>query len=100
MIKKSKSHISNAVSTKRSNVSKKILKRDNSKKILTTIYPEQLKGFGTTKEVSDKDEKKAGIIIFDDMLDSNQKPIDPFSTRGQQKDYDVKFFANLMFTYQ
>ena len=29
------------------------------------------------------------FVVFDDMLDSNQKLIDPFSTRGRHNDLDV-----------
>ena len=35
------------------------------------------------------------IIVFDDMLDSNQKLIDPFFTRGRHSDIDVYYLAEL-----
>ena len=36
-------------------------------------------------------------VVFDDMLDSNQKLIDPFFTRGRHNDLDVYFLAQSYF---
>ena len=37
------------------------------------------------------------IIVFDDMLDANQKLIDPFFTRGRHKNCDVYYLAQSYF---
>ena len=37
------------------------------------------------------------IIVFDDMLDSNQKLIDPFFTRGRHRGCDVYYLAQSYF---
>ena len=36
-------------------------------------------------------------VVFDDMLDSNQKLIDPFFTRGRHNDLDVYYLSQLIF---
>ena len=36
-------------------------------------------------------------VVFDDMLDSNQKLIDPFFTRGRHNDLDVFLFITVIF---
>ena len=36
-------------------------------------------------------------VVFDDMLDSNQKLIDPFFTRGRHNDLDVYYLAQSYF---
>ena len=36
-------------------------------------------------------------VVFDDMLDSNQKLIDPFFTRGRHSDIDVYYLAQSYF---
>ena len=36
-------------------------------------------------------------VVFDDMLDSNQKLIDPFFTRGRHIDLDVYFLSQSYF---
>ena len=36
-------------------------------------------------------------VVFDDMLDSNQKLIDPFFTRGRHNDLDVHYLAQSYF---
>ena len=66
-----------------------MIKRNNN--TLWTLFiktrsPEQDEDFDTTNEVLDVDEYKNCIVVFDAMLDSNQKTIDPFL----QKE-DIKF---------
>ena len=36
-------------------------------------------------------------VVFDDMLDSNQKLIDPFFTRGRHNDLDVYYLSQSNF---
>ena len=36
-------------------------------------------------------------VVFDDMLDSNQKLIDPFFTRGRHNDLDVYYLSQSYF---
>ena len=36
-------------------------------------------------------------VVFDDMLDSNQKLIDPFFTRGRHNDFDVYYLSQSYF---
>ena len=36
-------------------------------------------------------------VVFDDMLDSNQKLIDPFFTRGRHNDLDVNYLSQSYF---
>ena len=36
-------------------------------------------------------------VVFDDMLDSNQKLIDPFFTRGRHKSCDVYYLSQSYF---
>ena len=36
-------------------------------------------------------------VVFDDMLDSNQKLIDPFFTRGRYIDLDVQYLSQSYF---
>ena len=43
----------------------------------------------TTDELLDTEKHQEGFIFFDDLLDSNQKAIDPFFTRRQHIDLDV-----------
>ena len=37
------------------------------------------------------------VVVFDDMLDSNQKLIDPFFTRGRHNDLDVYYLSQSYF---
>ena len=64
---------------------------------IITRFTEQYYGFDTTNEVLDFDEYKSGVSIFDDMLDSSQKAIDPFSTRERHKDLDVYYIPQSSF---
>ena len=49
-------------------------------KFIKIRSPEQYEEPKTTDDVRNFAENKGGIVTFDDMLDSNQKAIDPFST--------------------
>ena len=42
-------------------------------------------------EISDIEGYRGGIVLFEDMLDSNQEAINTFFTRGRNEDLDVFF---------
>ena len=42
---------------------------------------------------------RKGCVVFDDMLDSNQKLIDPFFTRGRHNDLNVYCLTQLNFDF-
>ena len=46
-------------------------------------------GIEVEENVGDLEEYRGCCVVFDDMLDSNQKLIDPFFTRGRHKSCDV-----------
>ena len=46
-------------------------------------------GIEVEENVGDLEEYRGCFVVFDDMLDSNQKLIDPFFTRGRHKLCDV-----------
>ena len=45
-----------------------------------------------------KDDHKGGILVFNDMLDSNQKAIDPCYMRRRHKDLDVYYLSQFVWT--
>ena len=47
--------------------------------------------------VGDLEEYRGCCVVFDDMLDSNQKLIDPFFTRGRHKSCDVYYSCQSYF---
>ena len=49
------------------------------------------------ENVGDLDEYRGCCVVFDDMLDSNQKMIDPFFTRGRHKSCDVYYLCQSYF---
>ena len=51
-------------------------------------YNDGINGDEETKEMSEFD---GGIVVFDYELDYNQKPIDPFFTKGGYKNWNVYF---------
>ena len=44
-----------------------------------------------------KQEYQNCCVVFDDLLDSNQKPIDPLFTTGRHNDVDVYFLSQSYF---
>ena len=46
--------------------------------VLAKTKGSQSERFENTKEVLDVDESKIGFIVFDEMLESNQKALDQF----------------------
>ena len=77
---------------------------DNTRKIhIITRSPEQYNKIeidvSVDEDLSDKsiqDYQKC-CVVFDDMLDSNQKLIDPFFTRGRHNDLDVYYLSQSYF---
>ena len=49
------------------------------------------------ENVGDLEEYRGCCVVFDDMLDSNQKLIDPFFTRGRHKSCDVYYLCQSYF---
>ena len=49
------------------------------------------------ENVRDLEEYRGCCVVFDDMLDSNQKLIDPFFTRGRHKSCDVFYLCQSYF---
>ena len=67
-----------------------------------TRSPEQsedigMRGIEVDENVRDLEEYRGCCVVFDDMLDSNQKLIDPFFTRGIHKSCDVFLFMSVFF---
>ena len=52
------------------------------------------------ENVGDLEEYRGCCVVFDDMLDSNQKLIDPFFTRGRHKSCDVYYLCQSYFDAQ
>ena len=50
----------------------------------------------TEKETREKSEYEGSIIVFDDMLDSNQKTLDPFLQEGDIETEMFNFYQNLI----
>ena len=46
--------------------------------VITTLSPEQFSYFNTKEEIRNINEYEGGVVVFDDILDSKQKAIDPF----------------------
>ena len=49
---------------------------------------EQSEDFDAINEFLDNDEDNGGSVVFDEMLDSNQKTIDSFFTIGRHQKLD------------
>ena len=64
----------------------------DSDSCILSWYFEGYEDFETTNGGSHTDEQKSGIVVFDDVLESNQAAIGAFSTRGKHKDLDVDGF--------
>ena len=56
-----------------------------------------LQGIEVEENVGDLEEYRGCCVVFDDMLDSNQKVIDPFFTRGRHKLCDVYYLCQSYF---
>ena len=56
-----------------------------------------LQGIEVEENVGDLEEYRGCCVVFDDMLDSNQKLIDPFFTRGRHKSCDVHYLCQSYF---
>ena len=54
-------------------------------------------GIEVEETVGDLEECRGCCVVFDDMLDSNQKLIDPFFTRGRHKSCDVYYLCQSYF---
>ena len=54
-----------------------------------------LQGIEVKENVGDLEEYRGCCVAFDDMLDSNQKLIDPFFTRGRQRLCDVYYLSDI-----
>ena len=83
---------------------KLITKKEAEKQIkIITRSPEQYidsdLGFELEEDFESKtlDDYKGCVVVFDDMLDSNQKLIDPFFTRGRHSDLDVYYLSQSYF---
>ena len=71
---------------------------------IITRSPEQyedvelyIQGIEVEENVGDLEEYRGCCVVFDDMLDSNQKLIDPFFTRGRHKSCDVYYLCKSYF---
>ena len=69
---------------------------------IITRSPEQYEfidigGVSVEENVGDLEEYRGCCVVFDDMLDSNQKLIDPFFTRGRHKSSDVYYLCQSYF---
>ena len=53
--------------------------------------------FKTEEETREKGEYEGSIIVFDDILEYNQKTIDPFFARGHHTDLDFYYLSPLYF---
>ena len=53
--------------------------------------------FDCSEEVESLENYQNCVIVFDDMLDSNQKLIDPFFTRGRHENIDVYYLSQRYF---
>ena len=62
---------------------------------------EQTKGlypnYTTSQEISTIDDYKDCVVIFDDMLDSNQRELCPFFTRGRHENISVYYLSQRYF---
>ena len=78
---------------------------DNTRKIhIITRSPEQnnkikIEDVSVEEDLGDKSiqDFQNCCVVFDDMLDSNQKLIDPFFTRGRHNDLDVYYLSQSYF---
>ena len=51
------------------------------------------RGIEVEENVGDLEDYRGCCVVFDDMLDSNQKLIDPFFTRGRHKLCDIYYLG-------
>ena len=74
---------------------------DQQIKIITRS-PEQYENIdvedvSVEEQITDFQDYQNCCVVFDDMLDSNQKLIDPFFTRGRHNDLDVYYLSQSYF---
>ena len=76
---------------------------DSEKQIkIITRSPKQYKNIdiedvSVEEQITDFQDYQNCCVAFDDMLDSNQKLIDPFFTRGRHNDLDVYYLSQSYF---
>ena len=65
------------------------------------LQAELLRCVSVGEDLSDKSiqDYQNCCVVFDDMLDSNQKLIDPFFTRGRHNDLDVYYLSYIIIYY-
>ena len=73
------------------------LENPNREIKILTRSPNQYPNYETSQEVSTIDDYKDCVVIFDDMLDHNQKEIHPFFTRGRHENIDVYYLSQRYF---
>ena len=69
---------------------------DREIKIITRS-PSQYPQYESSQEISTIDDYKDCVVIFDDMLDHNQKEMCPFFTRGRHENIDVFYLSQRYF---
>ena len=62
-----------------------------------TRSPNQYPNYETSQEISTINDYKDCLVIFDDMLDHNEKEIQPFFTRGRHENIDVYYLSQRYF---
>ena len=70
---------------------------DKDIKIVTRSPKQYDEDFDCSGEVEILENYQNCVIVFDDMLDSNQKLIDPFFTRGRHENFDVYYLSQRYF---
>ena len=81
------------------------LDRPNEQLVIITRSPEQYKILSSEIDLRIEEDLEqrgvkdfeGGVVVFDDMFDSNQKLLDPFFTRGRHNDLDVYYLAQSYF---
>ena len=66
---------------------------DQYKVLDQPLVGHQYKNFNIEVNIRDINDYEGSIVVFNDMLDSNQKLIDPFVTKGRQKVSDVYYLS-------
>ena len=64
---------------------------------IITRSPNQYPNYETSQEISTIDDYKDCTVVFDDMLDHNQKELCPFFTRGRHENIDVYYLSQRYF---
>ena len=76
--------------------------RNNFERVsyIKTRSPEKYENFYTSSEVLNFEEYKSGIVVFYDMLDFNQKAIDPCFPTRRHKKFDVYCLSKAVLIHQ